>query len=47
MLKLITRMSKLFAIFNLNVLHNYFDDPTKLYSDLTKFLNISIKPFFL
>jgi len=33
---------------NLNVLHNYFDSPTKLFSDLylAKFLDISAKLFF-
>jgi len=34
---------------NLSILHNYFDDPTKLFSDLylAKFLDTSAKPFFL
>jgi len=33
----------------LSILHNYFDDPTKLFSDLypAKFLDTSAKPFFL
>jgi len=33
----------------LSVLHNYFDGPTKLFSNLylAKFLDISIRPFFL
>jgi len=33
----------------LSVLHNYFDGPTKLFSDLypAKFLDTSAKPFFL
>jgi len=33
---------------SLNVLHNYFDNPTKLFSDLylAKFLNILAKSFF-
>ena len=33
---------------SLSVLHNYFDDPIKLFLDfhLAKFLNTSIKPFF-
>jgi len=34
---------------SLNVIHNYFDDPTKLFLDLylVKSLNISAKLFFL
>jgi len=33
---------------SLNVLHNYFDSPIKLFPDfyLTKFLDTSAKPFF-
>jgi len=33
---------------SLSVLHNYFDGPTKLFSDLylVKFLDTSAKPFF-
>jgi len=33
---------------SLNVLHNYFNDPTKLFSDLylAKFLDVSVKSFF-
>jgi len=33
---------------SLNVLHNYFNGPNKLFSDLylAKFLNTSAKPFF-
>jgi len=27
-------------------LSDYFDSPTKLFSDLVKFLDISAKPFF-
>jgi len=42
-------MSKFFAVLSscLSILHNYFDDPTKLFSDLHvgKFLNT--KNFFL
>jgi len=42
-------MSKLFATLSscLSVLHNYFDDPTKLFSDLylAKFLDTSAKLF--
>jgi len=30
----------------LNVLHNYFDNSTKLFSDLAKFLNTAAKSFF-
>jgi len=30
----------------LSILHNYFDGPTKLCSDLAKFLNTSAKLFF-
>jgi len=30
----------------LSILHNYFDSPTKLCSDLAKFLNTSAKLFF-
>jgi len=26
--------------------NNYFDSPTKLFSDLAKFLDISVKSFF-
>jgi len=34
---------------SLSVLHNYFDSPTKLFSDLylVKFLDTSMKLFFL
>jgi len=50
MLKLVARMSKFFAAFSLhlNSLRNYFDGPTKLFSDLyvVKFLDTSAKPFF-
>jgi len=50
-LKLVTRMSKFFAVLSscLSILHNYFDDPTKLFSDLHvgKFLDTSVKNFFL
>jgi len=37
-----------FLAISLNVLYNYFDDQTKLFSDLylAKFLNILTKPFF-
>jgi len=43
---LIARISKFFAAF-LSFLHNYLDDPTKLFSDLclTKFLDILAKSF--
>jgi len=43
-------MSSFYILVKLNILHlyNYFDSPTKLFSDpnLAKFLNISAKPFF-
>jgi len=34
---------------NLNILHNYFDSPIKLFFNLNllKFLDISTKPFFM
>jgi len=47
---MVARMSKLFAALPscLSILHNYFDDPTKLFSDLylVKFFDTSAKPFF-
>jgi len=48
MLKLVVRMSKHLQYCSscLNFLHNYFDGPTKLFSDVSKFLNTSAKLFF-
>jgi len=40
-LKLIARMLKLFAALSSMLLHNYFDDPIKLFLYLAKFLDIS------
>jgi len=39
-------MLKLFAALSSTLIHHYFDDPTKLFSDLysTEFSNISTKP---
>jgi len=31
---------------SLSISHNYFNDPTKLFSDLAKFLDTSAKLFF-
>jgi len=44
-----TRISKFFAallILDFSTYTNYFDDPTKLFLDLFKFLDISAKSFF-
>jgi len=40
--KLVARILKLFATLSSTFIHHYFDDPTKLFSDLylAKFLNI-------
>jgi len=50
MLKLVARMSNFFAVFALHLssLRNYFNGPTKLFSDLyvVKFLDTSAKLFF-
>jgi len=50
MLKLVARMLKLFAALSsmLQRTQNYFNGPTKLFSDLylAKFLDASAKPFF-
>jgi len=45
MLKHNERCCKKFSTISLSVHHNYFD-LTKLFSDLTKFLDILTKPFF-
>jgi len=49
MFKLVAKMLKLFAALSmLQRTHNYFNGPTKLFSDLylVKLLDASTKPFF-
>jgi len=46
-IKPIARMSSCIVFSScLNFLHNYFDGPTKLFSDLYLFLHTSTKSFF-
>jgi len=46
--KLVARMPKLFVALCSSVLQNYFDNPTKLFSDMyvATFLDILTKSFF-
>ena len=47
MLKLVASIFEIFAALPSNVPYNYFNNRIKLFSDLTKFLDTSVKLFFL